>query len=442
MGLPVVLQIVISLIFIYLVLSFLASQVQELLATLLQWRAGHLQYAVTWMLSGVVTKNGKINWETQTEQLQASLNRLNDTLANDPQYKNLKPEIQAFIDQKKQEFTHLQNINPDNNMGFLKKISQDLKGSLLATSSFEQNYPGLVPKVKELEAGVDGLLGVALTKELFSNPMIQSLNFESPTPWATWGRKLSGISGPSYLPSSTFAQALLQVILPTLNSTGQEASMALADLKRELVATPLPEALKQNLLGVTNQLTLNIEAGENAAQAFQKKVADWFDQSMERASGLYKRNVRGITLMLGFVLAVALNADTILMVKRLSAEGPLRSSLVGIANNAGVHCNQKAEEQLKTCMQNSLNQLNDLDNGVPFGWNEMNHSRQFSSSQNLFSSQNLGDSILVLSGWIATALAISMGATFWFDLLSKFINIRNTGPVPNADSSDTFSTKG
>lgn len=33
-------------------------------------------------------------------------------------------------------------------------------------------------------------------------------------------------------------------------------------------------------------------------------------------------------------------------------------------------------------------------------------------------------------GWLITALAISLGAPFWFDLLNKFVNIRGAGPKP------------
>jgi hypothetical protein len=34
-------------------------------------------------------------------------------------------------------------------------------------------------------------------------------------------------------------------------------------------------------------------------------------------------------------------------------------------------------------------------------------------------------------GWLITALAISLGAPFWFDLLNKFINLRNAGKNPD-----------
>jgi len=40
-----------------------------------------------------------------------------------------------------------------------------------------------------------------------------------------------------------------------------------------------------------------------------------------------------------------------------------------------------------------------------------------------------------LAGLIATALAVSLGAPFWFDLLQRFLNIRAAGPVPAKSSS-------
>jgi hypothetical protein len=39
--------------------------------------------------------------------------------------------------------------------------------------------------------------------------------------------------------------------------------------------------------------------------------------------------------------------------------------------------------------------------------------------------------LVKLAGWFVTALALSLGAPFWFDTLSKFINIRGTGVKPD-----------
>ena len=52
MQLPVIVDIAIGLLFVYLILSLLASELQELIATLLQWRAQHLKRSVEMMLAG------------------------------------------------------------------------------------------------------------------------------------------------------------------------------------------------------------------------------------------------------------------------------------------------------------------------------------------------------------------------------------------------------
>ncbi|MCC5670253.1 hypothetical protein LC653_42320 [Nostoc sp. CHAB 5784] len=51
MSLPFLLNLVIGLIFIYLILSLVASEIQEILATLLQWRAAHLRKSIEILLT-------------------------------------------------------------------------------------------------------------------------------------------------------------------------------------------------------------------------------------------------------------------------------------------------------------------------------------------------------------------------------------------------------
>jgi hypothetical protein len=38
-----------------------------------------------------------------------------------------------------------------------------------------------------------------------------------------------------------------------------------------------------------------------------------------------------------------------------------------------------------------------------------------------------GAAVTHLPGWIVTILAIGLGAPFWFDLLNRFMNLRNAG---------------
>ena len=52
MNLPVIIDIIIGLVFIYLTLSLLASEIQELIATVWQWRAEHLKKSIEVLISG------------------------------------------------------------------------------------------------------------------------------------------------------------------------------------------------------------------------------------------------------------------------------------------------------------------------------------------------------------------------------------------------------
>ncbi len=61
MNLPTVFNIAIGLVFIYLVLSLLASQIQEVTATLLQWRAKHLKGAIENLILGDTEHNAEID---------------------------------------------------------------------------------------------------------------------------------------------------------------------------------------------------------------------------------------------------------------------------------------------------------------------------------------------------------------------------------------------
>jgi len=47
---------------------------------------------------------------------------------------------------------------------------------------------------------------------------------------------------------------------------------------------------------------------------------------------------------------------------------------------------------------------------------------------------------LKIMGWLITALAVSLGAPFWFDLLKKIMSIRNSGYIPNKVKSAVAAT--
>ena len=59
--------------------------------------------------------------------------------------------------------------------------------------------------------------------------------------------------------------------------------------------------------------------------------------------------------------------------------------------------------------------------GLPLGWHSETDPRLSWNDRKL--TEHVQDHIF---GWLLTALAISLGAPFWFDLLNKFIVVRST----------------
>ena len=89
MNLPTIFNIAIGLIFIYLVLSLLASQIQEVIATILEWRAEQLTRAIENLVLGDTDTESKTNNEKTYD--------LVDNLFKNPLVRNLNQTSKSWI---------------------------------------------------------------------------------------------------------------------------------------------------------------------------------------------------------------------------------------------------------------------------------------------------------------------------------------------------------
>jgi len=150
--------------------------------------------------------------------------------------------------------------------------------------------------------------------------------------------------------------------------------------------------------------TLFNEAGHDVEQ-FKSQLEIWFNNTMDRVSGWYKRRTQWIQLVFAMGLAVCLNIDSVHIGRTLFAvHSPLRAALVEQAKPILASRNDTLEHLTAAISSVSL----------PIGWTEFHWN----------------DILPRFPGWLITALAASLGAPFWFDLLNKFINIRGAGKAP------------
>ncbi|MEH2207592.1 MAG: hypothetical protein V7K53_26570 [Nostoc sp.] len=73
------------------------------------------------------------------------------------------------------------------------------------------------------------------------------------------------------------------------------------------------------------------------------------DRLMDRASGVYKRNAKGVAILIGILVAFLTNTDTFHLVKRLSQDSVIRSTITQSESQRIDYINiEKPERRLKS----------------------------------------------------------------------------------------------
>jgi hypothetical protein len=247
---------------------------------------------------------------------------------------------------------------------------------------------------------------------------------------------------PSYLSGRTVALALLGSL------DTQKAVPAFGDLKAA-VETMQPSSVRDALLAALTE-------AQGDMDKLRMSVATWFDDSMERLSGAYKRKLQWISMLIGLVVAIAFNADSFKVGTTLWNDPALRASMVEVATEAAKKAQPPAGQDVnEEKLRKQIQQTQDSLRGLPIGWScpvpsaaPVPPAAQPGSGQAAPSpapAQSVGkvekssgacfgeswwDTLVKLLGWLLTAAALSLGAPFWFDLLNKFINLRGAGAKP------------
>ncbi len=99
MSLPAIVDVAIGLIFIYLILSLLASEIQEFIATIFQWRSKHLRESIEILLNGGIPDKNLNSSQVKKEILKAKklVNKIyQHPLINSLNYDNEKSLPNSF----------------------------------------------------------------------------------------------------------------------------------------------------------------------------------------------------------------------------------------------------------------------------------------------------------------------------------------------------------
>ncbi len=99
--------------------------------------------------------------------------------------------------------------------------------------------------------------------------------------------------------------------------------------------------------------------------AFNKKIEGWYNDTMDRVSGWYKRQTQFILFVLGFVLAFIFNVDTVAITNKLSTDKDARDQMVQLAvQSADLYKNDpRVQKQLQPAAETNPDSLLKLSQG-------------------------------------------------------------------------------
>jgi hypothetical protein len=384
-GSPI-LDVAIGMAFIYLLLSLIASALQEILASFTQARAANLQRGLRSLFS-------------------------NDKFTSD---------------------TTLVDLIYDH--GLIRSLYQDPEKDFIAPTGVRKVTCALSIGLTWIKGGIRFVLGLAPPGIPF---------------------KPKDILLPAYIPSRAFAMALIDI----LNDPKPHGWDSLKNIESNLTnlrlrypgnkAVEALLALVKDAAGKPEQLQTNIE--------------NWYNDSMDRVSGWYKRYVQRILLLIGLALALMFNVDSVRMAKVLWTDKDARQATMDAANeylkehpgaakdkgsnNAGQKIADTSNatdkpliaEDLEKRLTTTVSTFDKIDKDamLPVGW----HVSPLASWKNFWRADHPDylELLRLLSGWLVTAIALSLGAPFWFDLLNKFMVVRGT--VKPQEKSQTEKSK-
>ncbi|HEX8517225.1 MAG TPA: hypothetical protein VF868_13595 [Bacteroidia bacterium] len=353
----------------------------------------------------------------------------------------------------------------------------------------------------------------SLAKAFYTHPTIKYLSQSS------WSSK------PSYMGSYNFSTTIIKLLrgkefdgntdqMELIKNTlfSEKPAISSGSGKNRFTATIDPETHEQ-----LKQLFLDSNKDINK---FKLLLENWFNETMERASGWYKKQTQFLLFFLGLVIAMSFNADSIAIYNILSKDKKAREEFVQLASNSLSKYDTLQNQLIKVPVTDSVPILtkDSTGNSDTTGWTykttekvllsdtALNQAKQMliediGNANNVLglgrdwkdscnSCKNIAvlvhevdtnpskankkrltqilsrnkdgvcpDKNCVVSrkcfqwhplqrggmvtfiGWVISALGISLGAPFWFDMLSKIMQIRGSGAKPKVPAPETAKDK-
>jgi hypothetical protein len=307
-------------------------------------------------------------------------------------------------------------------------------------------------------------------------------------------------SKPSYIGADNFSNTMIR-LLRGADYDGIDPQMEA--IRRTLFNHKYCTTREEKKVGIEPETLHHLQQlfmdAQNDIDRFKALLEAWFLHTMDRANGWYKKQTSTLLIIIGFLFAFWFNVDSIAIYRILATDKQAREEMVQLAISSRdqyariLDSTKAVNVQVKrtittstgdttitvdssiiaasdTFLQNTYNRLltdaqkanNILGLGKPYcdtirflkaaiaankectcdslAWYENKLAKIKGNRKWLQYSQIQSGGFETFFGWIITALAISLGAPFWFDLLNKLINLRATGSKPDHEETQRNSS--
>lgn len=288
----------------------------------------------------------------------------------------------------------------------------------LVTSMLNEAVAGFFSlRARTLEQGVRSMLndpaGQRLAHQVYDHPLVAAL--ARPT---TLDRILRRQARPPYIPASVFATALMDCLVDTVAPDAPNRQKLMAELGNVVVSLPSEyDDLKRALVSL-------IDDGAGDVQRVRENLEKWFNDSMERVAGWYKRLAQKITVGIAISLALVTNADMLMVANALYHDASIRAAVSAAAAEAVRGALPGSAFDSIVAVNTALARVNLTD--LPVGW----QARGAATDDARRAPSSVQGWLTKLAGIAFTIVAISMGAPFWFSVLGNIVRLRIDGEPP------------
>jgi hypothetical protein len=438
MSLQDILGVATGLVFMWLVLSIAAMSLQEWIGNVFTWRSKDLENTIRQMLdSDEITK---LLYE----------HPLISNLYRPAKKAGKKPRLPSYIPANKFAlalFDILTTAGQDASP--IKELTDQINIQLAALDNpdlqklAQSDWTGILETAKQLAASPTGEAALDSLKE-----QINAYGGKYPEVQPVVNEMLPNLD-------AYYQQFLEEQRLTPTSGASSQVSMRAMRLGLAAIAGKSPK-LKESVAAVLRSAEAYAGEAEQSIATARIGIETWFNDAMDRLSGTYKRRAQLTAFIIGFVLALILNVDSIFIATTLWREPTLRQAIVAEAQTyttqtSSLPTTTGTPLQNIPALQTDLQKLN-----IPFGWAvaSFNTSGKACSIIPFLSNYawgipghdslgtptclRLSDLPADLMGWITkllglaiTAAATAQGAPFWFDILKKIVNVRSSGINPD-----------